>query len=1646
MAYFRRLLRSPRSTYPIIVAVSSVLAACGGGSSSPEESGGTDLPEDTGDDDPTDVSVAVDDDEITVTVADLPDEAGGYRLAIVRVDGQKTHSEVDLKAKGDALVGQLDLPKGLDSQAELVEWNVRLERKDGAPKLVFLKSLLYFMDPQEVALEGPARVTEGKQVAYRVIARHPLTQKRLPGREVELQLEREEETVETFRGTTDESGAAVIEVQVDDAGEYVVEVGAAGVVPATPVAETVNVEANGNKLLLTTDKPIYKPGQTIQLRALALARGGNSPVAEEEATFEVEDGKGNKVFKKTLKTDEFGIASIPFTIGNVVNEGTYEVRVQVGDVTSQKTVEVSQYALPKFNLVTTLDRPWYSPGDTISGVVDARYFFGKAVDGGSIEVEAATLDVGRNVYQQVMGTTNDEGRFEFSVSTPETLVGLPLEQGLALINLTITATDTAGQVVAKEVLVRVAAEPVNVSLVPEGTELVPGIDNVLSLFVTDPLGSPLAGAEATITPKGGEAIELTTDEFGQASLTWAPEGDVEQVSVDVDAGDVSVHGLTFDFASQSGTDHVLVRTDKSLYDVGEAVDIEVLTSDEGGSIFVDWLNNGQAIDLRTLEPKDGAASLEISLDEDHLGDNRIEAYIVQEDGNIVRAGRTIFVRNASGLSVEIETDQDIYEPGAPASITFNVKDEEGAPAVAALGVQIVDEAVFSLIDAKPGLLSTYFELEDEFAEPSYELHPPIGTLPGIVFDRPDDEAEQTAAQRKAAGTFAAIGQQALMGLSASSWPEVVQQGRQLLSPFFDDEKSRLVKQVNDQVDAAIDASLDAGCDLEEYWCDPKDALLSEVISKALAKRVEAVDFWGNRYDTATSSDAVVVLTSWGPDEVEGSADDEVVEIQWEDVDWSRAAAVVEHFGGEADAGVDFPRDVVLDDAFDAVDEEAGDPSAAEEPGPESPGAGESGGPRVRRDFPETLYYNAAVITNGSGEATVELDMADSITQWRISSMANSKSGRLGSAVGAMTVFQDFFVDVDFPATLTRGDEIDFPIAVYNYLDEPQVVNVELEAADWYTALGETALSVELAPGEVRGVNFPVRVEEVGLNTLTVFGLGGDKSDAVARTVRVLPDGKQLASAQSGALEGSVEHSVAFPEEAIPGSEQLYVNVYPTFVAQAVQGLDSMLQVPSGCFEQTTSNAWPNVLVTDYMKQTDQITPEILLRAESLMSAGYQRLLTFEHPGGGFSWFGTQDPEPFLSVTAFGLMEFHDMAKVHEVDEAMLQRTLDYLLSQQQADGSWEGDTSEFFSFHTSGLRNTAFTLMAIGAAGYTGSETELGLDYVRSELDSGSDPDAYTLALVANAFASVAPNDAFLDDLLADLAAMAQEDPDDETLVRWDTGGTQTNFYGYGNDAAITTTALVVHAMLMDGSYPDLVEKGLNALTASKDSLGNFGSTQATVWTLKTLLLAATRGTAAAVGDFVVEVDGEVFRSLELTEDQSDVMTTIDLAQFTTMGEHTVTLTFSGEGKVSYNLVSNHNVPWESAPMAEGPLSVSIDYDRTALAVDETVTAQVAVVNNTDQLQNMALVTLGLPPGFELLRQDFDPYIDAGSISRIETTGKQLIVYVSELGADSTLDFEYRLRATMPVKASDGGASVRPYYQPDQATEAPEQTLEVAAK
>ena len=128
-------------------------------------------------------------------------------------------------------------------------------------------------------------------------------------------------------------------------------------------------------------------------------------------------------------------------------------------------------------------------------------------------------------------------------------------------------------------------------------------------------------------------------------------------------------------------------------------------------------------------------------------------------------------------------------------------------------------------------------------------------------------------------------------------------------------------------------------------------------------------------------------------------------------------------------------------------------------------------------------------------------------------------------------------------------------------------------------------------------------------------------------------------------------------------------------------------------------------------------------------------MTFEVPGGGFSWFGSAPANKIL--TSYGLMEFSDMSKVHDVDGKMIQRTQQWLASQQQADGSWKPDNGGIAEgainrFQSDVLRITAYVAWALKVTGYQGPAVERARQFIEAHMGDAKQADAYTLAVLAN--------------------------------------------------------------------------------------------------------------------------------------------------------------------------------------------------------------------------------------------------------------------------------------------------------------------------
>jgi uncharacterized protein YfaS (alpha-2-macroglobulin family) len=765
---------------------------------------------------------------------------------------------------------------------------------------------------------------------------------------------------------------------------------------------------------------------------------------------------------------------------------------------------------------------------------------------------------------------------------------------------------------------------------------------------------------------------------------------------------------------------------------------------------------------------------------------------------------------------------------------------------------------------------------------------------------------------------------------------------------------------------------------------------------------------------------------------------ETVAVTGEDSAFMTEPAVVAappsaHFSGAEAAGLE--RRVILTEKSNTKEL-----NGAYSTGLNPRGASAAAQAHVRSYFPEALYVNPEIITDKNGMADITIPIADSITTWHMAMLASTVNGAAGTGTSAIKVFQDFFVDLDLPVTLTQGDRISIPVAIYNYAGSRGDVVLALQPDDWFSLVDDSATKqVAVDRGQVGGSQFTLEAKRIGKFKLTLSARmngAARREDIVVREIEVVPNGREQNVVFNGRLEASekpvARQIVQFPTESIPDASKIFLRLYPGPLSQVIEGMDSILRMPGGCFEQTSSSTYPNVLALDYMKRTKKLTPEVHAKAEGYIANGYQRLLTFEVPDGGFSWFGNGPANKIL--TAYGLMEFNDMSKVHDVDPKLIARTRDWLIAQQQADGSWKPDTSFINEgatnrYNSDLLRITAYIAWALTDTGYEGPELERARAFIEAHLDGK--PDAYTLAVLAN-FAVEYGKNQMLTNQTMHMLVDAREENDEQ--VWWDAD--ETGVYSTGSSAAIETTGLAVQALLKWRQAPAMARKALAYIAAKKEASGAWGTTQATIMALRALLIASDQGPSGVSGTVEVLLNGKHVEKLALTPENNDLFHQFVLSGIHQQEDNDVEVRFEGTGSLAYQVVGNYFKPWDARPIEE-PLSIDVSYDRTHLAQNDIVTARVTLRNNLTKTANMVMVDLGIPPGFDLLSEDLQAFQEktagakAGSMEKFSLTVTQAILYFNALAAKSDVALEFRLRAKYPIRARTFQSKVYEYYDPD---------------
>nr|MBA3534587.1 hypothetical protein [Ardenticatenales bacterium] len=581
------------------------------------------------------------------------------------------------------------------------------------------------LSQHETVVLGQTRFVPGSQAALRVLVRDSSNGAPLSNAAIRVGMQPEEggSAVTLFEGSTDGEGTTSV----------------AFTVPAdAPINQTLIVETDSSlgsdrleravtlerdyRILLSTDKPLYQPGQEIQLRALALSTFDRVPAAEQPIEVTIADGKGNKVFRETITTSAFGVAATSFQLASEVNTGPYKITAQMGNTSSEKTVTVERYVLPKFDVTLTTEKPFYLPGEHVRGSLNAAYFFGKSVESSKVTLEGFTFDVARNDVLTLEGTTDAAGNFEFEFDLPDYIAGSDLEGGLGRFYLQATVTDQTNHSEGESLSMPVSQNQLIIEAIPEGGQFRPGVENIVYILTSYPDGSPAESALTVNFYDTGEVVQAETGPYGLAEVRTTPNGPYQSFLIEARDNRGNVTGQDFYIEGSWQEETILLRPERPAYRVGETMALSLFTSQQNGTVYLDIIREGQTVSTRSVPMSGGQAQVAIDLTAELFGTLELHAYKILPSGTIARDTRLVIVDEANELSVTFNNDREVYRPGENATLGMQVNGADGTGAAAAIGLAIVDESVFALAEQDPGFAKLYFMLEAELLQPKYDLH------------------------------------------------------------------------------------------------------------------------------------------------------------------------------------------------------------------------------------------------------------------------------------------------------------------------------------------------------------------------------------------------------------------------------------------------------------------------------------------------------------------------------------------------------------------------------------------------------------------------------------------------------------------------------------------------------------------------------------------------------------------------------------------------------------------------------------------------------------------------------------------------------------------------------------------------------------
>ncbi|NWY06636.1 OVOS protein, partial [Nothoprocta ornata] len=517
-------------------------------------------------------------------------------------------------------------------------------------------------------------------------------------------------------------------------------------------------------------------------------------------------------------------------------------------------------------------------------------------------------------------------------------------------------------------------------------------------------------------------------------------------------------------------------------------------------------------------------------------------------------------------------------------------------------------------------------------------------------------------------------------------------------------------------------------------------------------------------------------------------------------------------------------------------------------------------------------------------------------------------------------------------------------------------------------------------------------------------------------------------------------SLKLPENVVQGSARAYFSVIGDILGTALRNMENLLHMPYGCGEQNMALFTPNIYALDYLNKTGQLTETISAKGIGYLSRGYQKQLSYKHRDGSYSSFGTRDREGSIWLTAFVYKSFAQAKRYIYIDSTVQSQTLIWLASKQKSDGCFENVGSHFNNALKGGKEGeyslTAYVVAALLEAGHPANHpvVQNGMNCLETAFNKGV-YDTYTQALLAYTYGLAGKEKRkqfFLEKLNKTATRVGGS-------VHWERENKPPAehfpaFYSRAPSAEIEMTSYVLMALLNKNKLTpeelSYTSRIVHWLVKQQNPYGGFSSSQDTVVALQALAqygyLTFSKKSDNTVKVNFMQLPSNVFQVNEKNRfiQQQASLTAVP-------GNYSVEVSGTGCVYLQTTLRYNIHLPKKVAgfSLSVQPANVSCT-SNFPLKFDLVISTSYTGNRN---VSNMAIIDVKMLSGFVPVRSSLKKLQQYDSIvNQVDIKNDHIIFYLQKV-FQKEISFSFSMEQSLPVSdIKAASVHIYDYYETDE--------------